>query len=349
MRQPGAARVVAVGMATLLVNLWPMAAPARAADQALIDAARKEGSVTWYTAQIIGQLVRPIVDAFGKKYGIAVNPVRADASDTVLRIASEGAAGKIQADVFDGTSTAPALKRLGLVLKWQPDAAGHLPPQFVDHEGYWVANNLYVQNPAFNTSLVPRGTEPRTWADLLDPKWRGRMVIAGTSSASAGAGFVGVVLMDMGEDKGMDYLRKLAKQNIATLDVAARAVVDQVIAGEYAIGLQVFNHQSVISARQGAPVDWIPWNPSLAVLSVAGVTKGAPHLNAGKLLLDFLVSEEGQKIFSDHDYIPADPEVPAKSANLNPEVGHFRAIYLTPEDLDVDIPKWQVIYQNLFR
>ncbi|HWG05209.1 MAG TPA: extracellular solute-binding protein, partial [Beijerinckiaceae bacterium] len=320
-----------------------------AAAQALIDAAKKEGSVTWYTAQIINQLVRPISDAFEKKYGIKVNAVRADASDNALRIAAEGQAGKMQADVFDGTTTSPSLERLGLVLKWQPDGAKRLPPQFVDKNGYWVANNLYVQNPCFNTSLVPPGTEPKTWDDLLDPKWRGRMVISGTSSASAGAGFVGVVLTEMGEQKGMDYLRKLAQQNVAIMDVAARAITDQVISGEYAVGLQVFNHQSVISARKGAPVDWIPWNPSLAVLSVAGVTKGAPHENAGKLLLDFLISPEGQKIFSDNDYIPVDPDVPAKSANLNPEIGHFRAIYLTPEELEPDIAKWLPIFQSLFR
>ena len=349
MLQAVATRNIAIGMATLLMTLVASAGQAQAADQALIDAARREGAVTWYTSQIINQLVRPIAAAFEKKYGIRVNAVRADASDTVLRISSEGAAGKMQADVFDGTTTAPSLKRLGLVLKWQPDAARLLPGQFVDRDGYWVANNLYVQNPAFNTSLAPRGSEPRTWADLLDPKWHGRMAIAGTSSASAGAGFVGVVLMEMGEDKGMDFLRRLARQDVAVMDVAARSIVDQVIAGEYAIGLQVFNHQSVISARQGAPVDWIAWDPSLAVLSVAGVTNGAPHPNAGKLLLDFLVSDEGQQIFSDNDYIPVNPKVPAKSAELNPEVGHFRAIYLTPEELDADIPKWQTIFKSLFR
>ena len=346
---PKAGRRAAVETAALLAAFLTFSLPASAADQALIDAARKEGTVTWYTAQIINQLVRPISDAFEKKYGIKVNAVRADASDNALRIAAEGAAGKMQADVFDGTTTAPSLERLGLVLKWQPDSAKRLPPQFVDKNGYWVSNNLYVQNPCFNTSLVPRGTEPKTWADLLDPKWRGRMLISGTSSASAGAGFVGVVLREMGEQKGMDYLRQLAKQNIAVMDVAARAVTDQVISGEYAVGLQVFNHQSVISARKGAPVDWIPWEPSLAVLSVAGVTNGAPHVNAGKLLVDFLISPEGQKIFSDNDYIPVDPEVPAKSANLNPEIGHFRAIYLTPEELEPDVLKWQPIFQSLFR
>jgi len=325
MLQPRAGRRAGLETVALVAIFTAFGGSAGAADQALIDAAKKEGTVTWYTAQIINQLVRPITAAFEAKYGVKVNAVRADASDTVLRIAAEGAAGKMQADVFDGTTTAPALERLGLVLKWQPDAAKHLPPQFVDKNGYWVSNNLYVQNPAFNTSLVPRGTEPRTWDDLLDPKWRGRMLISGTSSASAGAGFVGVVLMDMGENKGMDYLRKLAKQNIATMDVAARAITDQVMAGEYAIGLQVFNHQSVISARQGAPVDWIPWNPSLAVLSVAGVTNGAPHVNAGKLLLDFLVSPEDRKIFSDNDYIPVDPDIPA-----NPRISIRRSVISVP-------------------
>ena len=74
-----------------------------------------------------------------------------------------------------------------------------------------------------------------------------------------------------------------------------------------------------------------------------------PEVDAAKLLVDFLISPEGQKIFSDNDYIPVDPNVPAKSANLNPEVGHFRAIYLKPDELELDVPKWQTIFQRLFR
>ena len=97
----------------VLATLTAFAGPVRAADQALIDAARKEGSVTWYTAQTLNQVGRPLVDAFESKYGIKVNAVRADASDNAMRIAAEGAAGKMQADVFDGTTTAPALETSG--------------------------------------------------------------------------------------------------------------------------------------------------------------------------------------------------------------------------------------------
>ena len=322
---------------------------ARAADAALIEAAKKEGRVVWYTAQIVNQLVRPISDAFTKKYGVKVDAVRSDVTDTVLRISAESKAGRTQADVFDGTSPTPPLKRLGVVMQWQPDAAKNQPKQFVDQEGYWIANNLYVLTPSFNTDLVKRGAEPRQWNDLLDPKYKGRMAISGLVSSSSGPGFVGAVLTDLGEEKGMEYLRKLAAQNVTGIQSSARAVVDQVMAGEYAIGLQTFNHQPVISAAQGAPVDWIKWSPSLAVMSVTSVTKDAPHPNAGKLLVDFLVSREGQQIFSDSSYIPVDPEVPAKAKDLKPEVGGFRAIYLTPEELDVVIPKWAEIYKQLFK
>ena len=337
-------------IATTAAILAGLAAPsARAADAALIEAAKKEGRVVWYTAQIVNQLVRPMSDAFTKRYGIKVDAIRSDVTDTVLRISAEAKAGKMQADVFDGTSPTPPLKRLGVVMKWQPDAAKTLPKQFVDQEGYWIANNLYVLTPSFNTDLVKRGTEPRTWEDLLDAKYKGKMAISGLVSSSSGPGFVGAVLTDMGEEKGMEYLRKLAAQNVTGIQSSARAVVDQVMAGEFAIGLQTFNHQPVISASQGAPVDWIKWSPSLAVMSVTSVTKDAPRPNAGKLLVDFLVSREGQQIFADSQYIPVDPEVPAQAKDLKPEIGGFRAIYLTPEELDVLVPKWSAIYKSLFK
>ena len=320
-----------------------------AADATLIAAAKEEGLVTWYTTQIINQLARPMADAFTKKYGIKVDVIRTDVTDTVIRITAEAKAGKMHADVFDGTSSAPVLKKAGLVLRWQPESAALLPKQFVDPEGYWIANNLYVLTPVFNTELAPRGTEPRVWDDFLHPKYKGKIAISGLVQSSAGPGFVGTVLTEMGEENGINYLRKLAGQNVTSIHSSARAMVDQVMAGEYTIGLQGFNHQAVISAGQGAPIDWIKWNPSLAVLSVAAVTKDAPHPNAGKLLVDFLVSEEGQQIFSDNNYITVDPKVPPKAKDLKPDLGGFRAIYKTPEELDALIPKWAVIYKELFR
>ena len=110
-----------------------------------------------------------------------------------------------------------------------------------------------------------------------------------------------------------------------------------------------FHHHAVISSQQGAPVAWIPFEPAMAVLSVIAVTKNAPKPNAARLFVDFLVSEEGQKLFRESDYIPVDPAVPARDAKLKPESGGFRAIYVTPEKLVAELPRWTAIYRDLFK
>ena len=113
--------------------------------------------------------------------------------------------------MFDGTVTVVPLKKEGYVLKWMPDAAKDWPAEFRDPEGYWVATNIYVLTPAFNTKLIPPGSEPKTYQALLDPKYRGKMVWGASLSISAASGFIGTVLDEMGEDKGMAYLRAIAE------------------------------------------------------------------------------------------------------------------------------------------
>ena len=322
---------------------------ARAADQALIDAARKEGRVVWYTTQIIDQFARPAADAFSKKYGIQVDYIRADSNEVALRVLNEGRAGRVQADVFDGTSAVARLKKENLVLQWTPDAAARLGKQNVDPDGYWIATNLYVLTPGFNTDLVPRGTEPKTFADLLNPKWKGRIAWNISPATSAASGFIGVVLSEMGDDKGRAYLKELAKQDVTGLQVAARKVLDQVIAGEYSIALNIFNNHAVISAAKGAPSSWIAMNPAMAIPSVVSLTKNAPHPNAGKLLVDFLVSEAGQKLYRDADYMPIDPSVPPRDPSLRPDGEKFRAVTFTPEEIEANMGKWTSIYKEIFR
>jgi ABC-type Fe3+ transport system substrate-binding protein len=326
-----------------------LSTPVHAADQALIAAAEKEGHVTWYTTQIVNQFVAPAVAAFEKKYKIKVDYVRADPSAVVLRIWNEGKAGQMQADLFDGAPTLAGVEKVGLVAPWVPDEARRLPPEDHDPKGMWAATNLYVLTPAFNTALVPKGSEPKTYADLLDPKWKGRMAWSSQATVPAAAGFIGVVLASMGEDKGMDYLHRLAGQNIAALGVSAREVLDQVIAGEYSVALQTFNNHSVISAAQGASVQWIAMNPSLAYFSVVGLTKGAPHENAAKLLIDFLISEEGQKLYRDADYMPVDPAVPPRDPTLRPDDKTFISLKMTPEEIAGKLDGWVKIYNDMFK
>ena len=318
-------------------------------DSALVAAARKDGSLTWYTTQIVDQFARPAALAFEKKYGIRVNYVRADPAEIVIRIGVEAKAGRTQADVYDGTATSPGLKKQGLAMKWVPEFAKRLGTDLVDKEGYWVATNLYVLTPGYNTEMVKAGTEPKTLDDLLDPRWKGKMVWSRRPASSAGPGFIGLVLAERGEEKGMAYLKALASQNITGVDAAARQVLDQVIAGEYPLSLMIFNHHTRISAAKGAPVNWAPMQPAMAVLSVIGLTKDAPKPNAGKLFVEFLTSPEGQAFFRDADYIPVDPAVKIRDESLRPDGQRLRAITMTPEQIDAAMPRWAEIQNQLFR
>lgn len=337
------------GAIVLVLFLGALAGTSRAQDATLIEAARREGRVVWYTTLIVDQFVRPVAEAFERKYGVKVDFVRADLTEVGLRVFNEGRAGKMLGDVFDGFSQVVALDKAGFVEHWLPEGIQRFPAGLYDPGGRWVASNLYVLTPGYNTDLIPRGTQPQTFEDLLDPRLKGHMVWSSNISPSGAAGFVGLVLMHMGEDKGTAYLRQLAGQDIAGVKLAARAVLDQVISGEYALALQIFNNHPGISAAKGAHVDWIPMQPALAALSAVSITRPAPHPNAARLLVSFLVSPEGQQIFRAADYMPVDPQIPPNNPALRPDGQRFRAIYLTPEQIDESLPRWGKLYDEFFR
>jgi ABC-type Fe3+ transport system substrate-binding protein len=342
----GCARLATIA---LLGAALMAALPARAADHALIEAAKKEGRVAWYTTLIVNQAIRPLQQAFEQKYpGVRLEYSRADDSPTALKILTEARAGGVQADIFDGLYNMMALRRAGLLAPYQPPNVDQFPQALRDRDGYWIAILIYVFAPGLNTDLVPLSEAPTALSDLLDPKWRGKMAWNPNSIAGA-PGFVGNVLMSMGEERGMDYLRALSRQRVVNVEASSRAILDQVIAGEYPIGLMMFNHHTVISARKGAPASWLKLEPVPVALDGIALLKDAPHPNAAKLLMEFLTSEEGQQVLRQADYLPALPSVPALSPGLRPEDGGFQATYLSPPRVDRDIPHWNRIVSDLFR
>ena len=329
---------------------WISAAPTLA-DDALIAAAKKEGEVVWYTTQIVNQVVEPMKKAFEAKYGVKVSYLRGNGSETAIRVLNEIKAGKPVADVFDGPSTSAILQgeRDDIVLKWVPDEAKSFPAGAVDPNSYWVATYMIVVAPAYNTDLIRPGTEPKNFEDLLDPKWKGKMAWSASNSSPSGTSFVGLMLDHYGEQKGMDYLRKLATQNIANLAVASRQVLDLTISGEYSIGLQISSHSILETRRQGAPVQWIPMSPAAVNSSNMSASMQAPHANAAKLLMEFLVSPEGQALYRDGGYIPANPKVKPLEPKLVADRNDYRGMSYTPELLAKKLPEWNRTFQNLFR
>ena len=317
--------------------------------QAILEAgAKQEGQLLWYTSLIVNQVVRPLADDFTRRYPyVKVDHYRADSDALAERILSEYQAQRYDVDITDGSLGAVTLKAAGLLARFDSPPVAVYAPETRDPEGYWCASNVYFMTEGINTRLVARDAAPRTYEDLLDPKWKGQMAWA-TSPAAGGPMFIGSILGIMGPDKGMVYLEQLSKQGIRNLNVSTRAVVDQMIAGEFPISLYIFNHHTVISANQGAPSDWIPLEPVPATLNAFGLARNAPHPHASMLFLDYVFSEDGQRIIQEAEYLPAHPRVPAKTPTLKPEQGHFRVHVLSPEDVLKTNSEWVDIYRRLF-
>jgi iron(III) transport system substrate-binding protein len=157
------------------------------------------------------------------------------------------------------------------------------------------------------------------------------------------------VLTTMGEEKGRAYLQHLAAQQPVSVAVSPRAVLDQVISGEHWIGLMMYNHNAAASIGAGAPLANARVEPLVALFNIIGVIEGSPHPNAGKLLVEYILSDEGQSVMQRQDYLPADPNIPARIPELKPEGGHFAVTAMTPEIAKEGLTKWISVYREVFR
>jgi ABC-type Fe3+ transport system substrate-binding protein len=339
----------AIGAGLLVLALAPSAVAA-AFDPALEAAARKEAKVVWYTGLIVNQITRPMAAAFEARFpGITVQYSRASNTETTLKLLNEARAHRVQADVFDVTSGIHSLLEAHVVAPYQAPSAAHFPAVLKDPEGYWFGTNLYFLTVAYNTNLVKPAEAPRTWDDLLDPKWEGQMAWTSELAAQGPPGFIFNALSIKGPDKGMEYLRAFAKQEPIAIASSPRAVLDQVVSGEHGLGVMMYNHHAAISAAAGAPVAWLKLEPLVGLFSIMGIPKDAPHPNAARLFEEYVLSPEGQAVFAANDYLPADPDVPARIPELKPEAGHFSVNYITPEMTRDGLPKWTAIYHEVFR
>ena len=218
--------------------------PALAADAATVAAATKEGEVVWCTTLVVDQAARPIQEAFEKKYpGIKVRMLRSQGPETVARLLAEVRAGKVETDVIDATLSgvvgipAEVMQRLPAAVVGVVANNDRIPGD------RWVPINQYYSCIAINTDMVKGADVPKSFEDLLDPKWKGKLVWHSTPDLSGPPGFIGMILTTMGKDKGMAYLKRLADQKITILPTSQRGVMDQVIAGAYPIQIMAVNQR----------------------------------------------------------------------------------------------------------
>lgn len=318
-------------------------------EQRLVDGAHKEAQVTVYSSMIVDQALRPLIDAFQTKYPfVKAQYVRDDPPQQLQKVMAESRAGHMVADVVESTGLEVPIRAADIGQPfWSPQIEAY-DPGLRDPHNYWAPTRTSYLGACYNTHLVKPGEAPKSFADYLDPKWKGKIV---WSSTVAGAMlFITGVRNFMGEDKAFAYLQKLAQQDIVSIPSANRVVVDRVMAGEYALCLDAFLHHPIISARKGAPIAPLPLDPVLTVVSSVMLPKAPPHPYAAMLFIDYLLSREGQQTLQRADYFPARLDVPA-SADLDqivPRKIGLHENFISPIKMDADLPRSRELYMQLF-
>ncbi len=277
--------------------------------QRLEAGAKKEGKLTVYSTLIVNQALQPLVEAFVKKYPyIKTEYSRADAAKMVAKVLAEQRANALVGDVMEtGGATVPLLKANALLPFYSP-IFEEIPKEYVGKGGYFAISRLSYMGGAYNTKLVQPGSEPKTYEDLLDPKWKGKL--AWNTQDESGAILMITNMLDTwGKDKTEVWLKKFVDQKPSSVAVSARQLVNIVMAGEYAVGLSIFMHHAVISAQDGAPVAPIPFEPVASTNGSMAIPKGTKNPHGALLFVDFVLGEEGQTIMRDAQYFPVHPKV----------------------------------------
>ncbi len=318
-------------------------------EQRLLEGARKEGQVTVYSSMIADQALRPVLNGFEAKYPfVKAQYVRDDPPQQLQKVMAEARAGRMVVDALESTGLEVPVRAAGINQPfWSPQIEVY-PPERRDPDNYWAPTRFSYLGACYNTNLVKPGDVPKSFDDLVDPKWKGK--IAWSSTVIGAMLFITGVRNFMGEEKALAYLQKLAAQDIAPIASANRVVVDRVMAGEYALCLDAFLHHPIISARKGAPVAPLPLDPVLTVVSSVMLPKAPPHPYAAMLFIDYLLSKEGQARLQGADYFPARPDVPASPdlAKIEPHNIGLRENFISPTKMNADLAKSRSLYQELF-
>jgi len=259
-------------------------------EKILIEGAKREGQVTFYNSHT---WFRTFVKDFEKKYPfIKVSEWRNDSKNLIRRVTEEFKSGRFLVDVVETTPEVMGLlKKDGAFQEFYSPQARFYPDD-VKAKGknglYYLGDRETYNSLGFNTTLVPASEAPKTLKDLLNPKWKGKMAIAGTST---GVRWIGSML----DNQGREFLDKFAEQEVRVQDMAAAALAGLVVSGEVALSPTIFDANVSVAKQTGAPIDWRALEPVVTTVGYSALTIKAPNPHAALLLLDYIHSKEGQQ------------------------------------------------------
>jgi iron(III) transport system substrate-binding protein len=328
---PGAAQVKAGATA---VDVGSYAAPDRA--QKILEGAKKEGELTIYTSAQTDDM-GALVAAFEKKYGIKVSVWRSSSEKVLQRAVTEARGNRYTMDIAE--TNGPELESMHrekiVTAVKSPYLADLIKPAVLPH-GEWVGTRLNVFVLAYNTNLVKKEELPKTWEELAQPKWKGRLGIEQEDSDWLAGQFA-----ELGEARATKVFKDIVAANGISVRKGHTLLTQLVVSGEIPLALTVYNYKAEQLKKKGAPIDWFTIGPAIARPNGIAVAKQAPHPHAAVLFFDFELSPEGQKILADRDFVPTSRKVdtplnkvPMKFVDARIQLDEFQ--------------KWEKLYGELF-
>ena len=297
----------ALGITPILVCCCSPLAPGLARAQAPDEArAKSEGAVVYYTSS------RPAVAekharAFEKRHGIKVQVFRSGSEKVVAKLEAEMEAGRVHADVLNVSDPGYffVLQARGGLLPYASKSTAAIPDAFKDRDGHWAASRLTAMTIAYNTRLVRAADAPRRWADLTDPKWKGKLTIAspayGGTSLNWAAGIVRLY--------GWKFFEDLAK-NQPLLTEGHVPGMQVVSSGERPVSAEMNDYDARAGLARGQPIGIVvPEEGTFVIPAPIAVLKVTARPNAARLFMDFILSDEGQAVFVEDQYLSARTDV----------------------------------------
>ena len=305
----------------------------------LVEGAKKEGKMVFYSSLNVEDN-NGLLKRFEEKYPFIKTELnRLTADRLLIRFQSEARAKKPIADVImNGGARTHITKKEGLLMKYVSPESKFYGTGFKDPDGYWTDAYLNAHVLVYNTRMLKAAEVPSTHADLLKPQWSGKFVMV----SKAYEWFLKIIKLQ-GEAKGMEFFKRLAAQKPG-FRIGSSQIADLVAAGEHPLGINTYSTNIEDLKAKGAPVEWVGLDPVVATLHPIAVSAGAPHPNAAKLFVDFVLSREGMMLLRSFKRIPSRLDVEPIVARLTKGI----KFYPSEPELAEEFDKYARTFQNLF-
>ena len=267
----------------------------REREQRLSEGAKKEGRVVVYSFTAVDQLT-PLLNEFQKRYPfIKPEHYRANATGVFNKFTTEARAGQTLADVIDlSAGETHTLLQMGLIDPYFSPSREGIPKDFMDEKGYWTAHYHFVIALGFNTQHVKVSEAPKSYDEVINPKWKGRF-----SLDPADQDLFGALLLSWGKEKALNYFRNLAKLEPRMVSGHTQQA-NLVGAGEVHMAPWLYGYRPLQLKDEGAPVETVLFDPVLSNPAYLLLTKNSPHPHGAALFIDWALSAEGgMKFFAE--------------------------------------------------